>query len=299
MTRRFLELYNLINSFVESKKISLVGFYNPLQLYDEIMGVKCLSKEELDKADYDLVILLYDDSVSHSKFSYLLSDIYNLVMQDNIDEKKLVSWKMLRIPNVNIKRYLKLKNKVPTIFTHNCWAGMLYNYLGFEFKTPFINLWMIDWYFIEFLEHPKKYLKEELKFKDCGKDGYYGDYPICTLGDLELHFNHYASFEDAKNCWEKRKKRIDFDNLVVMMYTEFPELVERFKKLDYKTKICFSSVRCDDENIFYVDVDKIYELVGFDLWDFVLGNVKMEFPIFDVVELLLTGKIKKIAKMKE
>ena len=38
------------------------------------------------------------------------------------------------------------------------------------------------------------------------------------LDDIEIHFNHYISFEEAKNKWDERKRRINYDNIYIVMY---------------------------------------------------------------------------------
>ena len=43
------------------------------------------------------------------------------------------------------------------------------------------------------------------------------DYPQGRLDDVLIHFLHYKTFDEAKICWEKRKKRICYDNIFVIM----------------------------------------------------------------------------------
>lgn len=70
----------------------------------------------------------------------------------------------------------------------------------------------------------------------------YGSYP-CMLGDLKINFVHYRDVDDAMIKWERRKKRIQYDNIIVKMsmyekdYDE--ELLNRFMFLPYK-KILFT-----------------------------------------------------------
>ncbi|MGN1276908.1 MAG: DUF1919 domain-containing protein [Floccifex sp.] len=40
------------------------------------------------------------------------------------------------------------------------------------------------------------------------------------LGDCKLHFLHYRSFREANECWRRRMKRLDFDNMNIIMVAE-------------------------------------------------------------------------------
>ena len=86
--------------------------------------------------------------------------------------------------------------------------------------------------FIELVENLDVYMEKELELE---KMQYYSlsksDYPVVKLGDVRLNFLHYASYEKARYCWEKRKKRINWNDLFIMMYTKKPEIAERFTRL--------------------------------------------------------------------
>ena len=66
------------------------------------------------------------------------------------------------------------------------------------------------------------------------------------LDDIELHFLHYADEEEATQKWERRLKRMHWDNL----YFKFNdndactyELMKEFEELPYKSKVIFSLQR--------------------------------------------------------
>jgi uncharacterized protein (DUF1919 family) len=75
------------------------------------------------------------------------------------------------------------------------------------------------------------------------KDLYLG-YPIGrgVHGEL-IHFMHYDSFTSAVYSWNKRKERMDFSNLGIML-TNFPrngdiELLKRFEQLPFRNRVAF------------------------------------------------------------
>ena len=72
--------------------------------------------------------------------------------------------------------------------------------------------------YLKFLSDPKRYIAEDLELVEMGyNETLKINFPIAKCGDILLNFNHYESFETANECWERRKKRIDWDNLFVMM----------------------------------------------------------------------------------
>ena len=70
-----------------------------------------------------------------------------------------------------------------------------------------------------------------------------------SLDDIELHFLHYADEEEATKKWNRRLKRMHWDNL----YFKFNdndactyELMKEFEELPYKSKVIFSSKNYSD-----------------------------------------------------
>lgn len=106
----------------------------------------------------------------------------------------------------------RLKNKNFTILAPTCIAGVMYHELGHKFLSPTINLWMYDKDFLKFVHNLKDYLSYDLRFVD-GID----DTPTAYLNDILIHFNHYHSNEEAKQKWDERKQRVNYDNLFIIM----------------------------------------------------------------------------------
>ena len=87
----------------------------------------------------------------------------------------------------------------------------------------------------QFLAGLEYYLSVETRYETNLKR----DYPVGQLGDIRLYFNHYVDFEQARECWERRKKRINMDNLLCVSYTESESVARAFDKLPYKNKVIF------------------------------------------------------------
>ena len=65
------------------------------------------------------------------------------------------------------------------------------------------------------------------------------DFPVGIIGDIKLNFNHYTDFECAKACWEKRKKRINMENLLIISSATSVDDALEFDKLPYENKLIF------------------------------------------------------------
>lgn len=86
----------------------------------------------------------------------------------------------------------KIKNKDFSLFSPNCYAGLIYHRLGLQFKSPTINmLFPSKKEYLKFVSDLKRYLSLDLVESEDERF----PYPVGMLGDVELVFNHYKSFE--------------------------------------------------------------------------------------------------------
>lgn len=107
----------------------------------------------------------------------------------------------------------QLLNKDFTIFASNCIGGIIYHLLEEKFLSPTVNLRISSNYFVKFLLNIEHYLSAPLDFDKNANT----PYPMGILDDIPIHFNHYHTEEDAFEKWESRKKRINWNNVYVML----------------------------------------------------------------------------------
>lgn len=146
-------------------------------------------------------------------------------------------------------RYAFLKNRDFTIISNNCWGGHIYQYFDMQYNTPTVGLTFFADEYIKFVSNLKHYLNCELTFIPKKESKYYDIYkdkekyyPIGKLDDIEIVFLHYKSEEEAYQKWNRRKARMNWDNLIVKfndMNQATDEHILQFDKLPYKNKICF------------------------------------------------------------
>lgn len=150
----------------------------------------------------------------------------------------------------------KLQNDTFSIISSNCIGGLISSDLGISYKSPTVGLFFNAPCFIKFCENIEYYLKLDLEFISHSKYKEYQNvnYPIGLLDDVEIHFLHYSTDVEAQKKWEKRKKRVNFNNIYFIMTDRdsfSDELAHRFNSIPYKNKILFSSSEREIEsNIF-------------------------------------------------
>lgn len=188
----------------------------------------------------------------------------------------------------------RLINKDFSLITNNCLGGFIYHDLGLRFLSPTINLRIKPKEFIPFVCDLKYYLNQEVvEIKDNSKS-----FPIGMIKGDENHesititFDHYKSFEEAKEKWVERSKRVNYDNIVVMM--EFydgihdEKLIESFKQVPYKKMILThkdhdedytTAIHCFDDNLDMAEIGgKIFRYNG--------NTGKRFYDEFDYIEFL-------------
>ncbi len=103
----------------------------------------------------------------------------------------------------------ELRDKNFILIANNCWGYTLYDSLGREYNTPFIGLFLYPECYLRLLENLDDYLESKLQFSNQSR--YFAHqvhYPIGYLRDIEIHFLHYDSVEEAQAKWSRRLIRM-------------------------------------------------------------------------------------------
>lgn len=239
----FKENYYLIKYYELKKEISVIGVTSNDCFYNSIYGYKFIEKRFITQYTFDYLIIMSTSPVT-------INSIRKETQEYGIPDIKLIPIKVMQLYGFDFEKYKKIKTDIPTIFAPNCWGGLLYNSMGLPFNSPLINMFVDHNDYIKFLKQPEYYLKCSLELSEMiYKEELQHYYPIVNCDDIKLYFNHYKTFEDAQNCWNRRKKRINWNNTIVMFYDENIQLINEFLKLPYKNKICFSPYFIKYENV--------------------------------------------------
>lgn len=104
-----------------------------------------------------------------------------------------------------------LTNTNPSFLCPNCIGGILFHDLGLQFRSPTVNLMLRQTDFVKLVLNLDEYLARELRFFPLPET----HFPCAQLGDIVIHFTHYANEQEAARSWYQRVKRLDRDNLFV------------------------------------------------------------------------------------
>lgn len=149
-------------------------------------------------------------------------------------------------------RRIGLKNKKFSIISNNCWGGYIYDIYGLKYLTPTIGLYFFSKEYLKFIGNLKYYLSIDIKPLNNKDSKYYNDlikkhHQDACLGiidDVEVVFLHYNNSIDACKKWNNRRKRVNFNNLLIKYNDQ--NLFEEddfyiFNQLNYDNKLFFTA----------------------------------------------------------
>lgn len=273
----------------ETKELNILGITSNVELYQEIFGFKFISKKEVVKELYDYVIILASDK----EFNKIRGE----VVSHGFSDMAIIPFKAMTYDGFSVQKYSRLKENIPTIFASNCWGGSTYHNLGLPFNSPTVNLFFGDSDYIKFLKDPRHYIDFPLSLESTGYNSVSKfDYPIIRCDDIILNFNHYNSFDCAKDSWERRSKRINWNNIFVMMFTQSPSIAAEFADLPYEKKVCFVPFPTNEKSLLYVEY--LPKIPNIEFWQVNLLLARGDNLYYDVFDLLNDGKITKTISLQ-
>ena len=235
--------------------IELVGVtaVAPIQIAKDGRNVPFVSLDEVDGGGhYDLLLVVGARQIG-------MSDITKAAKQLRLPEEKLLGDWIACIPGFTLKKYRQLQRSRLSIFSVNCFGGMISNLLGLPFRSPFVNLFLSSNDFLKFLRAPRIYMEEEPRFEKFFEYDYTDDaFPVLTLGNISLNMKHYKEIDAAVVKWQERKQRINWYNLLVISFAEDEKLLAEFDALPYGKKVCFTLFKSDLDSAWYInpEIDK-------------------------------------------
>ncbi len=189
-------------------------------------------------------------------------------------------------------RIKKIEDKNFTIICNNCWGGHVYRYFNLQYNSPTIGLYFYSEDYIKFVYNLKYYLNSELTFINYKQSKYVDDLiahhnthcPIGKIDDIEIVFLHYNSEAEAKDKWNRRKQRLNWENIVYKMSEQNLCSIDHLKRFDslpvarkfvfvtndygLKSQVLWGSY-CEKKNI---AIDTVDFRKYIDLQKFINGN---------------------------
>lgn len=152
-----------------------------------------------------------------------------------------------------LKRRLQLRNRTFSIISNTCIGGVISNAVGQEQRSPTVNLVLYEEDFLTFCDNLKAYSECPLEPPSTPEDlaaEQQAGYPLGILRgggkglpDLTVRFVHYHSFDQARDAWIRRFRRVNFDDIFLIMDRGMDareEILDRFHALPYPHKVFFT-----------------------------------------------------------
>lgn len=223
---------------------------NEVPNYHKLDGWRIINKIEIVNFDFDYIVVFNENS-----FHEIILDIVGL----GIERRKVLTGKILDIPYFSWDKYLEIYQSELTIISSNCWGGVICKTLGMECCSPFKNLWVNPEDLCSNYNNLKEILKQEPRCIGWDRDSHsHHKYPIGRIGTMDLHFNHDTVFSEAIEKWNRRVKKVNYNNLFLEIYSDNKEVVNMFLDLvkNGANGVCFVpyGLDCDSNN------EKVYEL---------------------------------------
>ena len=111
---------------------------------------------------------------------------------------------------IDVLDVTRIGNQEFVIVSNNCWGSDIYPALRRAYNTPFVGLFLFPECYIKLLDDFENTLSTEIRFSNESKYfSYSAAYPVGhTANQIEIHFLHYNSFEEAQQKWTRRADRL-------------------------------------------------------------------------------------------
>lgn len=179
------------------------------------------------------------------------------------------------------------------MITNTCLGGVICHELNLRFLTPMVNCGIRESVeFFAFVSHLSYYLSLPLQFDES-----YNGHPVGILigeyGTIHLYFTHDYSEVTVRKNWEKRVKRVNYDNVVVIMdgdaYSD--SVIYEFDNLPIERKVVLTPKEYPNLHSVFTIKNSQYKQGLLLSKGLAHGQVKW-FEIFDYVHFINTGEIR-------
>jgi len=259
-----------------------------LELTGQINVIGVITSNNRIKESIDSYPIIKAEDITSINFDFCFvgvpskAKVLGIASRLGIPGFKFIPMYVLSVPGFNLDGYIMLLANTPTIFSINCWAGISYHRLGLPFLSPTINLFQSGTDFNKFILNLDKYLTIPVVFEEIHYDSNCDKhYPVGRIDDILLHFNHYDTFEEAHDCWERRKSRINWNNIIVISQSDSIDVIKEFESIPFEHKYIFTSLDIESPSCLYVNTDNSGQL-----WPSVIATANGNNNYFDLIKFL-------------
>lgn len=268
---------------ISEGEIKVVGVTDRYNLYDCLDGYPFIPVGLIKESQVDYIAV-----TSEANFEEIRMQAVSM----GFLEETVILARVFCLPGFKFEKYVELLHSQITIIASNCWGGAVYHTLEMQFRSPFINMFMGIKDYLKLLNNPQYYLGLRLQFEQfeyiTNTDI---QFPVCKLDDVRLYFNHYRDMKEVEAKWYPRVKRINWDNLFIMLFTEKEEEAEAFNELKYQKKVCFLPFVKSLPSVLDMQIMRRTGMQDTPFWQVVNGTARGVYHDYDLIDLLLSGQV--------
>lgn len=273
--------------------------YFPHLQYEITKGnieLQAIISKEQEVRIQDGIPVIRPEAIAKQNFDYIivLAGNYEQIRQEaiaiGVEPEKIISGEIIGRAGFDFYDYImQIENKL-TIISDDCWAVNIYNHYKLQWATPFSMTFIDAENYLRLLGDFEWYMNQPLLcLQDYDEERNLFPIGILEGGDkgkaVQICFIHEPNFESAKNNWNRRKKRINPDNMWVKMIINNDEEAELFEKLPFKHKIGFYHKQTNFKSIIYVPRYKYINrkrcggVIGYNFRTYVMSSGGIEKDI--------------------
>ena len=259
-------------------------------MFSTVDGIEVIKIDELVAWRYDYLIDMNQGERE------LVQNILKLL---NIPPEKVILARVFKLPSFDLDRYIKVRESRVSIIANQCWGGFTYHSLGMQFLSSFINLYVMSEDYIKLLRNFDYYMDLPLHFiREEYEPNLERNYPVLGLDDVTLHFNHYRDSDSAIDSWNRRKSRINRNNMFVCMTLSCHKHTEEIQTVPLQHKHGLTAIPYGGgaEDICFLPMpgkdylEKYYERSMGLFINHVAEIPGNEFKYYDILKLLCNEK---------
>lgn len=269
--------YKRMLSVIEDAEI--IGITSNENIVGNIDGIKFIPVILLNHVEYDYIFVF-----SEKRYDAIRLDALAM----GINPAKILRGDLLLTPKFDWEKYQQLRLSGLSIISQGCWGGIISHGLNLPFLSPTVNIQIKDNEFLKMAKKLRFYMQCDLEFSRISyNESEKKIIPVFQLNqEIEITMPHDENFVAAKNNWYRRRERINWNNLLLVMITENPDMLCEFDSLPFKKKICIVPFKSKLESALYVPST----IRQRDYWNLVHMLAWRKFFLYDILELLLHGK---------
>lgn len=236
--------------------------------------------------NYDYIII-----ASETYEKEILNTLLNTY---SISSDKIILGSVFKLSFFNLSEYIQLKQKKISIIAESCYGGYIYHNLKLQFLSPFINIRISDYDYVNLLHNICNFKNISIvdSFSAPSSQNFmytYSNYPQLVLNDTKTILNcvHSENANTALSEWNKRVSRCNYKHLLYCMIIESDSMLEKFNEITGITKLGFYYEPTPYRDILYLpEYKNVSYKYMYSFRSYVHDNIHYDTGVINLIKTL-------------